>query len=215
VIKRGQVALLVPLVQTRRQTSLDGARFGGGVGDVNASVRYDFVDAGESPYLPGVALLGGVTFPTGTAPDSATQDLAVDATGIGAFQFNAALALEKRFDAWLVNATAMVAKRTSHGGETLGAQFTFLAALSYTFQNGAALALSASSAFEGDASASDGSDVPDSSKRLTVATLSGLWPLSYRWRLLGGVFVNPPVSHLGSNQPAQTGVTMTAIWSWM
>ncbi|HEX3344475.1 MAG TPA: hypothetical protein VHS09_07865 [Polyangiaceae bacterium] len=85
VLRRGQVALLVPLVETQRQDPRDGGHFGGGIGDVNLGARYDFVLAGESRVVPGVALLGGVTFPTGKPPELASPPLAVDATGIGAF----------------------------------------------------------------------------------------------------------------------------------
>jgi hypothetical protein len=215
VLRRGQVALLVPLIETRRQTnSSSGAHLGGGLGDVNASVRYDFFVAGESRYVPGVALLAGLTLPTGTAPESGTPPLFVDATGIGAWQANVALALEQTYGAWLVNATGIVAKRTPRFGETLGTQVTFLAAGSYSFENGAALALSASYAFEGDATADSGAGVAASSRRLTVLTVSGLWPLNDAWRLLGGVFLDPPIGGLGSNQPAAAGATFTVIRSW-
>jgi hypothetical protein len=211
---RAQVALLIPIDETYRRTPMDGGHFGGGIGDVNASARYDFILAGQSLYVPGIALLAGVTVPTGRPPESSTQPLAVDATGIGAFQVNAALALEQTFGPWLANATAIVAKRTEHGGETLGTQFTFLAAGAYTFENDMAVALSASFAFEGDGTI-DGADAPGSSKSVTVLTASGLWPLSDTYRLLGGVFVDPPVGALGSNQPTQIGATITAIRSWM
>ena len=96
VLRRGQVALLAPFVETQRQTRVDGGHLGAGVGDINASFRYDFFLAGESRYVPGVALLGGVTLPTGRAPESATAPLAVDATGIGAWQANVALKLSSR-----------------------------------------------------------------------------------------------------------------------
>ncbi len=211
---RAQVALLVPIDETYRRTPADGGHFGGGIGDVNASARYDFVLAGQYVYVPGIALLAGVTVPTGRPPESSTQPLAVDATGIGAFQVNAALALEQTFGPWLANATAIVAKRTEHGGETLGTQFTFLAAGAYTFANDMAVALSASFAFEGDGTI-DGADAQGSSKSVTVLTASGLWPLGDSYRLLGGVFVDPPVGALGSNQPTQIGATITAIRSWM
>jgi hypothetical protein len=214
VLRRAQVALLVPLDETYRRTPTDGAHFGGGIGDVNLSGRYDLVLAGDSLYIPGIAVLIGITFPTGKPPEAATQPLAVDATGIGAFQANVALALEQTFGPWLVNATAIVAKRTEHGGETLGTQFTFLAAGAYTFANDVAIALSASYAFEGDGTI-DGADAPGSSKSVTVFTASGLWPLNDTYRLLGGVFVDPPVGALGSNQPTQIGATVTAIRSWM
>jgi hypothetical protein len=213
-LRRGQVALLVPFDETYRHTPTDGGHFGGGVGDVNLSGRYDLVLQGDWRYVPGVALLAGVTFPTGKPPESATQPLAVDATGIGAFQVNAALALEQTFGSWLANATAIVAKRTEHGGETLGTQITLLAAGAYTWAGGVSAALSASYTFEGDGTIS-GADVPGSAKSVTVVTASGLWPVADTFRLLGGVFVDPPVGALGSNQPTQIGVTLTGIRSWM
>jgi hypothetical protein len=213
VFDRAQVALLVPVLETWRQAG-DLSRLGGGVGDMNASLRYDFVAAGQSRYVPGIALLAGLTMPTGTAPERATAPLAVDATGIGAWQANVALALEQTYGPWLVNATGIVAKRTARFGQTLGTQVTLLAAGAYTFENDAALALSASYAFEGDATSSDGSRVPWSSKRLTTVSLSVLWPIEDAWRLLGGLFVEPPISHLGSNQPAASGLTITVIRSW-
>jgi hypothetical protein len=214
LLRRGQFALLVPFIETQRQTRIDGGHLGAGVGDTNASVRYDFILAGESRYVPGIALLGGVTLPTGKAPESATAPLAVDATGIGAWQANVALALEQTYGPWLLNATGMVAKRTARFGQTLGTQVTLLAAGAYTFDNDAALALSASYAFEGDATISGGADVPDSSKRLTTVSLSLLWPLGDWWRLFGGLYVEPPISGFGSNQPSASGLTLTVIRSW-
>lgn len=212
ILRQGQVALLAPLVETSRGTPQDGSHFGGGVGDLNLSMRYDFVLAGESRYVPGVALLAGLTLPTGTPIESAKRD--VDATGIGAFQGSIAVALEQTFGPWLVNATGIVTRRTSRFGQTLGTQGTLLVAGAYTFSNDAAAALSLSYTFEGDATRSDGRDIPDSSKRVTTVTLLGLWPISDAWRLLGSVLWNPPVDALGNNQPATGGLTLTIIRSW-
>jgi Putative MetA-pathway of phenol degradation len=227
ILDRGQLALLVPFVETHRTgqgpTGGTVSQLGGGVGDINLAARYDFLRARESSIVPGIALLVGLTVPTGRAPESATPPLQADATGIGAFQLNVALALEQTFGPWLVNATAIVAKRTEHGGEVLGTQLTFLAAGAYTFDNEASLALSASYAFEGDATcSSDGeglcatgtATIPGSSKAVTTLTLSGLWPLSDAWRLLGGVYVSPPIDHFGTNEPATQGLTLTVIHSW-
>jgi hypothetical protein len=214
VLRRGQLALLVPLVETQRQTGRDGGHIGGGLGDINASARYDFVVAGESYYVPGVALLAGITLPTGTAPERATAPLAVDATGIGAWQANVALALEQTYGPWLINATGIAAKRTSRFGQTLGTQVTLLAAGAYTFDNDAAVALSASYALEGEATNADGTSVPESSRRLTTLSLSVLWPMGDVWRLFGGLYVEPPVSGFGSNQSSVSGLTLTVIRSW-
>ncbi len=145
VLRRGQLALLVPVVETQLRAPTAGTAFGGGIGDINLSARYDFVLAGESQWVPGIALLGGVTFPTGKPPEQASQP--VDATGIGAFQFNGALALEQTFGPWLVNTTGIVAQRTTYQRETLATQVTLLAALAYTFPNDAGLAFSGSYVF--------------------------------------------------------------------
>jgi hypothetical protein len=209
------VALLVPLLETRRAVppSVGGAHFGGGIGDVNLSGRYDFIAAGESLVVPGIALLAGVTAPTGTSPEQASQPLEVDSTGTGAWQISGALALEQTYGPWLVNATGILAVRTPRYGQMLAPQVTLLAAGAYTLPNDAAIALSASVAFEGDATAG-GAPVPDSAKRLTTVTLSGLYPLTDAWRVLGGLYLEPPLSQFGSNQPASTGLTFTVIRSW-
>jgi hypothetical protein len=215
VLGRGQVALLVPFIETQRQDPRDGGFFGGGIGDANLSGRYDFVLAGESAVVPGIALLAGVTFPTGKAPEQGTPPLLVDVTGTGAFQANGALALEQTFGPWLFNATGLLAFRTARFGEQLAPQGTLLAATAYTFPNEMALALSGSYAFEGDAAYTGGGAVASSSKRLTVITLSGFWPVTDTWRLLAGIYLDPPVDHLGSNQNAAGGLTFTAIHSWI
>jgi hypothetical protein len=211
--RHAQLAWLVPVVETMRGTPQDGTHLGGGIGDVNASVRYDLTFAGDSRWLPGLALLAGVTFPTGRAPEQASPPLLVDSTGIGALQGNAALAAEQTFGPWLVSATGLVAMRTPRFGQQLAPQVTLLGAAAYSF-DAAVLALSASYTFEGDARASDGTTVPDSSKSITAVTLSGLIPIDDRWRLLGGLFVDPPIGALGNNQPAATGLNATLIRSW-
>jgi hypothetical protein len=212
VLGRGQVAALVPLVETIRSSPPDGYAEGGGVGDINLAARYDFVVAGESRVVPGVALLAGLTLPTGTPVESAHA--AVDATGIGAFQASGALALEQTFGPWLVNATAIVAARTPRFGETLGPQTTLLAAGAYTFPNDLTTAVAVSYQFVPDAADAHGASVPFSSTRLTTVTLTGLYPVGDAWRLIAGAFVNPPVSGLGSNQPAGGGFLFTAVRSW-
>jgi hypothetical protein len=214
LLRHGQVALLAPLVETARKDTQDPSRFGGGLGDVNLSARYDFLAAGESRYLPGIALLAGVTFPTGKAPDAfSTPAQVIDTTGVGVFQANGAVAVEQIFGPWLVNATGLLAVRTARSGEQLAPQVTLLTAAAYTLPNDMAVALSASYAFEGDASL-DGAILPASSRRATVLTLSGFWPLTDTWRLLGGLVLDPPLDGLGSNQPAVGGVTLTIIRSW-
>jgi hypothetical protein len=221
VLDRAQVALLAPLVETRR-TSQGLSEIGGGLGDVNFNLRYDFTLAGASVVVPGIAALAGVTFPTGKPPDAPDlRPLATDATGIGAFQASFGVAFEQAFGPWLVNATGIVAARSArtvtNSGitvhERLASQWITLASLGYVLASGAAVALSASYAVEGNATI-DGQKTPNSGHRLTTVTSSGLLPLSDTWRLQSSLFLEPPLSDFGLNQPALAGFLVTAVHSW-
>ncbi len=221
VLGRGQVSLLVPLIETWR-SSLGRSEAGGGLGDINANVRYDFIYAGTSRLVPGLAALAGITFPTGTPPDApGLGPLATAATGIGAYQINLGIAAEQTFGPWLVNLTGLVAVRTSRStgsgagaaSETLAPQWTALAAAAYTFDSDAALALSASEVVEGDASIG-GQDAPDTARRLPTVTFSGLLPVTDALRLQGSLYDNPPIPALGANLTADVGVSVAGLWGW-
>jgi hypothetical protein len=221
VLDRGQVSALVPLVETWR-SSLGRSEAGGGIGDINANVRYDFMYAGASRLVPGLAALAGITFPTGTPPDApGLGPLATGATGVGAYQINLGVAAEQTFGPWLVNLTGLVAVRTSRSigsgpsaaSETLSPQWTALAAVAYTFDSDAALALSASEVVEGDATI-DGQDVPDTGRRLPTVTVSGLLPLTDALRLQGSIYDNPPIPALGANLTADVGASIAGLWTW-
>lgn len=218
VLPRGQVALLVPIVETRRSVPGQGA-FGGGLGDINLGVRYDFIYASESRYVPGIAVLAGVTAPTGTPPESATSGLATDATGVGAYQANLGVALEKTLGRWLVGATGLVAKRatrTADGvSESLAAQWTGLVAVAYTIRGDTSVALSGSVTAEGDARI-DGAAAADSHRRLVAFSLGGATSVSDQIRLQAALTFDPPVGAFGENQPvAGVGVTGTVIFAWL
>jgi hypothetical protein len=222
VLGRGQVALLVPLVQTFRHAG-GLSEFGGGIGDINLSARYDFFLAGQSRFIPGIALLAGVTAPTGTPPDAQnpSKPLGTNATGVGAWQGNAGLAIEQTYGPWLFNLTELIAWRAARtadiGGvsenESLAPQLVTLLGTAYTFDNDASVALFGSYTVEGTATL-NGAPAPDSAKRLALVSVSGVYPLSDRWRLRASLFLNPPISGLGQNQTATTGLTLGILWGW-
>jgi hypothetical protein len=220
---RAQVALLVPAIQSyRRGKNSTGtlSDFGGGIGDVNLSGRYDFTLAGESKIVPGIAALAGLTFPTGRPPDesdAAAHPLAADATGIGAWQMNLGVALEQTTGPWLFGLTGLYAKRTTRTvgpvSVSLGAQWMAMAAAAYTFSNDAALALVAAYSFEGNTEA-DGVETPRSGRRIPQLTIAGLYPWSDHWRLQGALFGAPAISQLGKNTPASFGLLLGVVRSW-
>jgi F0F1-type ATP synthase delta subunit len=224
VLRRGQVSLLVPFVETRRRFPSAGAELGGGIGDVNASARYELFLAGRDRWIPGVAALAGVTLPTGTPADSAHKPLATDATGVGAVQANLGLAIEQLFGPWLVNATVLVAQRAARSvkpvasapeiHERLGTQVTAIAGAAYAFPGDAALAAFVTYTIEGDATI-NGADAAGTGRRVFLVSGSGVLPLDDHWRIQGSLAGAPPLSSFGRNQPATAAITWTLVRSWM
>ena len=82
---RVQVALLAPFVQTSRAAA-GTSGFGGGLGDITASARFDVINAGTRGHWPGVAVLAGLAVPTGRRPTRRTTPLATSGTGTGSYR---------------------------------------------------------------------------------------------------------------------------------
>lgn len=217
VLKRGQVGVLVPILEASRATKSTGSEFGGGFGDVALSARYDFVWAGENHVVPGIAAIGGVSFPSGRAPEDAHLSLASDATGVGAVRVSLGIALEQVFGPVLVQVSALAAKRADrdvNGLESARAvEWNTALAVGYSLANDVGLAAAVSYAFEGR-SRLDGDEVPNSEQRLLEASGAVSVPLSQFFRAQGALFLTPPVSGIGRNRLAETGVSVTVIRSF-
>ncbi len=214
---RAQASVLAPFLESARRSPTTGSEFGGGLGDVNASVRYDFVWSHEYRYLPGLALLAGVTLPSGRPPESAKKPLGSDATGLGAVQANLGVAAERSFGAWFADIALLGAKRfdrTARGVRSgLATQFTGIAAGGYAWtQTSAALAVTY--AAEGDASL-DGARVPSSAKRELRLTGSVTTSLSDTVRLRGGAFFDAPLDGVAQNEPDALGLSATFVKSFL
>jgi len=221
VLEKAQLSLLVPFVETRR-TSRGQQEFGGGLGDINAGARVDLTSAGQRRFVPGIALLAGLTLPTGRPADAkGLGALATGATGIGAFQVTGGAAVEQSWGAWLVSLSGYVAQRTSRTvgippaeiHEHLGAQWTALATVAYTTRTEVSVGISASYTFEGNATV-NGDTLPGTARRLPLLTLAGALPLTDHVRLQGSIFDSPQVSGLGKNQPSTVGLLVTLVLSW-
>jgi hypothetical protein len=212
--KIAQISLRAPLAQTWRTTRSTGGEFGGGLGDLNASARVDLLRTGQARPLPGVAILAGITLPTGKATEDASKPLATDATGIGAWQGSVGVAAEQTFGPWLVSVSAVASLRSArHVGsvsEALAPQIALVGAAGYDFENEATVAAVLSFATEANASI-NGAEAPSTSHRQTRAGLSGVLPFSDRLRLQGSVFVDLPIDGLGRNATATTGMSLVLL----
>jgi hypothetical protein len=216
IFGRGQLSVSVPFVETSRSAG-SLSEFGGGLGDVALSGRYDPILAGDSPVIPGIAIVAGVVFPTGRAPESASMALGSDSTGTGAYQGTLGVAFEQIWGHVFANLTALAtqsAPRHVNGvSERLGLQGTIGAAGGYVFDNGGALALTLS-ALRSMEAVQDGQRVADSARRRTLLGIAGAFPLAPRWRLQGSLSGDIPVQSLGKNEPANVGLSFLIMRTW-
>jgi hypothetical protein len=211
VFSKAQIAALLPLVETyRRVPGL--AEAGVGLGDVQLGARYDVSLAGQDPRVPGLALALALTLPTGRSPEAASNLLATDATGTGAFQAALTLSLEQIFSrrvlASLAGSAALRAPRVVGTiTEQQGASFLAYAACGYVFDRSALIALTTSYAANLDATI-DGVRAPNSARAATRAGLVFGASLSDAWRLQGAAFSDLPIPGFGLAQPLGAGLTL-------
>ena len=101
LVRRVELHARVPAVLTHRRAG-SASETGGGLGDVQAGLRYEIVPFGGPPPVSGVATTLAVVAPTGRPLFSAHRPLGTDATGRGAWVVVAALALEQTRMPWFV-----------------------------------------------------------------------------------------------------------------
>jgi hypothetical protein len=213
-VDRLQLGLAIPFVETNRVSS-PLSDFGGGLGDISASARYDFIYAAESAHVPGLALTGGVTAPTGRPPEQAHDSLLADATGTGAWQGALGGSVEQVLATSFIvslNGQASLSSARTVGSihEQLGPTFLGLLALGY-FRGDSALALALSTTQSLKAS-ENGATVPGTTRGWTTVSLTGGTPITDAWRVQASV--NYDLPFWGSNHIAGLGGTLTLLRVW-
>jgi hypothetical protein len=202
-IGRFQVAVKVPFVETgRRETGVSA--FGGGVGDVSASLRYDVIFAGDRPWWPGIAILAGLSAPTGRTVEESGDP--TGATGIGSFEGNVGLSVEQVIGRSFVSATAFLSQQASRSvgtiNQSFGPRVTGLLAGGYVFANELTLG--------GFAQATRRSD-----QSLVTAGAAAALPLGDTWRLQGTFSGDVPFSGWGRLQTTGAGLTLSLLRVWL
>ena len=219
VFRDAQLALLIPYVQTRR--TIPGlTEWGEGLGDIAANARYEFVRAGDYARIPGVALLAGVVFPTGRAPDESTRPLGTDAAGTGTFDPSLGVEIEQTFlhafisfDGWVSHKTT---RTTAAIDESFGLRLTALLAAGYAFDNEASCGAFVTGTHQGGSwDRRANGPIAGTSLALVTAGVAGALPFRDLWRLQGAGSVDVPVSGWGRNEPAGVGLNVSLLKVWM
>ena len=214
---RFQVSLLAPFVQTAR--AVPGASgFGGGLGDVAASARFDVTNAGAHGAWPGLALLAALTVPTGTPPDEADDPLATAGTGTGSFEGSVGVAGEEIIGQGFVSLTGFVSKRTARAADgveqTFALRWSAVLAGGYTFGHDTTVGAFASALRQGDARDANGA-IANSSVGLVTAGAALALPFWDAWRLQATLFTDVPLAGWGRNQTVGFGGTLAIIRYWI
>ena len=220
LFERGQLGATLPFDESNRY--VPGLhQFGGGIGDVSLSARWDFLYSNESAHFPGISLLGGVTFPTGVPAESASLPLGANTTGQGAWQGAAGLALERTFfDHFVVNGTALftqsfvrhVSSGASSVEEQLGTQFSGLFAAGWIFRNEAAVAATFTYSDTLDTRINRVA-VPMSEVQINNLGVAGGLPITDEWRLQATAFFDLPP--LNRNHIDSIGGSFTVIRAFL
>ena len=219
--RAAQTGVVLRALSTHRNASgID--EWGGGLGDVTLTARYDFILPAERPRMPGLAVLAAATLPTGTPPDRATQPLATDATGAGSFDASLGLSVEKAgshvFGMLALWGTQRAGRSVSLPGapsvtQSFGLRWTVLATAGWVFESEAAVALFATAFDEGDPTINGVRDGA-AGRRLTTVGAAGAVPFAAAWRVQGTAFADVTVASLGRNQPAGAGATLSLVRVW-
>jgi hypothetical protein len=217
--RRFQVGLWAPFVQTSRTVS-GFSGFGGGLGDVAANVRFEAVDAGAHGYWPGLAILAGISFPTGTPLDEGGPDdpLSTGGTGTGSYEGNFGLALEEIIGQGFVSLSSWVSKRSARTAQGVEQSFapsvSGLLAGGYTFGHDRTVGAFASFVRRGDSRDVNGV-IANSGIGLATAGAAFALPFWDSWRLQTTVFSDLPIPGWGRNQTVGFGGTLAVIRFWI
>jgi hypothetical protein len=210
-----QAALQVPFVETGRRTATTGSAWGGGLGDVSVNARYDVVANGEGSRWPGIAVLGGITAPTGRAVGQQASDpLATSTTGTGSFDGNLGLAVEQIIGQGFASVTGWAAPGWSSNTHRFRPRLTGLLAGGYTFHGDRTLGAYLLASRQSQARDAAGAPITDSQVVLMTAGVAGAVPLGeQQWRLQGAAFADLPA--WGRNQSTGVGLTLALLRLWL
>jgi len=204
-----QAAIRIPFVETgRRETGVSA--FGGGLGDVAANLRYDLTFAGDRPWWPGVAVLAGLSVPTGRTVENSGDPTGTSATGIGSFEGNVGVAVEQVMGRTFVSLTGFVAQQTARTvdsatqtvTQTFGPRLTALVAGGYAFASELTIGGFFLGTYRRDQS-------------LVTAGAAVSYPLDDHWRVQGTLAGDLPFSGWGKSQLTGAGLTASILRVWM
>lgn len=209
--RRALVSLSVPATLNHRWTD-SMSTWGGFLADVSVGFRYDPLLVGEYEELPAVAIVFGVSAPTGRVPGPDTGKLGEGATGRGAWLLSAGVVLEKTVVPWFVRLETIVNVPLPGAPGPRGADLWFGPGVSGTLSGGYAfdpqttIALLYRFNWESDQRV-DGRVVGDSERLDMGVGLSFSWRFHDHWTVTGSIDTGLFADSAGNNVFGRTTIT--------
>ncbi len=211
--RRASAYALLPFVVNHKLIGKD-REWGGGIGDIQAGFRYEFISIGEIQYIPSLALTFSLTFPTGRATEDSQSNLGADITGLGAWFAALSLSLEKTFYPWFIRADFGLKVPFPNYRKDLDKMQWYNLSLAAALIGGVelvrdtlVLGWSGNFNWRGEIYI-DGEPSPDSSLYYFTLNLSVSWAFHSHWSLLLAGGTDLFVPQLGKNQNANYSLSL-------
>ncbi len=217
VSRRVQVALTVPWLETARVVPGVPWATGQGLGDVDLAARADVLRLDDARPWPALAVVAGVTMPTGRAADQAKAPLATDVTGTGTWQLRAAVVLERQWQPWLVQLAGVATWAAPRQVGDLRAQqgMSGTATAAVVRELPADLYGSLAVTWLGaGASTLNGQVLAESQRSQWSAGTTLLWQATAVLRLHAGLTAQLPLPGLSQNATVTFGGVLGAVYVW-
>ncbi|MBI5511588.1 MAG: hypothetical protein HY903_22760 [Deltaproteobacteria bacterium] len=206
--ERWQVSALLPGLRTVRDVGAEHGA-GGGLGDGQASVRFEPVGFGEYPLLPAIGVTATVQLPTGRRVEDSSAPLDAGATGRGAWGASLSAEVEKvffgdyfaradlGFTYYLPFTRSDLQQRQTYGPTVAGAL-----SCGMTLVDVVALGLMASYAYDAPYKL-DGAVIDASAAATPAVGVNLSWNIDDHWTLLGAAGTAIFASRVGMNRPGR------------
>ena len=217
VTKRVQVALTLPWLEMARRVPGVPWSLGQGLGDIDLAARADVLRLDDARPWPAVAVIAGVTMPTGRPADQSKRPLASDVTGTGAWQMRAALVLERQWQPWLLQVAGAMTWATPRTVGELRSQQGLSGSVTAALVRELPLDLfaSLSASWLGSGAARlNGEALADSERSLWSAAAALMWQTSAVLRVHGGLTTQLPLPGLSQNATVSLGGVLGAVYVW-
>jgi hypothetical protein len=186
----------------------------GGLGDIGAAVRFEFLSIGALRGFPSFAATVGGIAPTGRRVEQTSPPLFAGTTGRGAWGGSLAIESEYAFFPWFVRLDASGSEFLTFRRPDTGQRQQYGPLVRVGLSTGREVvpgklvaALAALGEWEGRVR-QDGSTVPESQSHLYSLAASLSWRFDPHWTLVGTVANSVWPQGFGMNQDARVGFTL-------